>query len=168
MAQTVKNPPAVQETWVSSLGWDDPLEEGVATHSSILASEIQWTEEPGGLQSTGSQRVGHDWATNTLSRPLPFNYLILCHPLLLLPSIFPSITVFPRRQLFASGGQSIGFSASASALPMHIQDWFPLRLTGLIFLLFKRFSKVSSSTTIWKHQFFGTHPSLWSNSHICT
>ena len=50
----VKNPPAVQETWVQSLGWEDPLEEGMATHSSILAWRIPWTEEPGGLRSMGS------------------------------------------------------------------------------------------------------------------
>ena len=60
VAQLVKNPPAVQETWVQSLGWEDLLEEGMATHSSILAWRISWTEEPGGLQSMGSQRVGHD------------------------------------------------------------------------------------------------------------
>ena len=56
----VKNLPAMQETWVGSLGWDDPLEKGMATHSSIPAWEIPWTEEPGGLQSKGSQRAGHD------------------------------------------------------------------------------------------------------------
>ena len=56
----VKNMPAMQETWVQSLGWEDPLEKGVVTHSSILAWRILWTEEPGGLQSTVPQRVGHD------------------------------------------------------------------------------------------------------------
>ena len=56
----VKNPPSMQETWVRSLDWEDPLEKGVATHSSILAWRIPRTEEPGGLQSTGSQRVGPD------------------------------------------------------------------------------------------------------------
>ena len=56
----VKNPPAMWETWVQSLGGEDPLEEGMATHSSVLAWRIPWTEEPGGLQSTGSQRVRHD------------------------------------------------------------------------------------------------------------
>ena len=56
--------PAVQETWVPPLGWGDPLEKEMATHSSILAWRIPWTEEPGRLQSTGSQRVGHDWATS--------------------------------------------------------------------------------------------------------
>ena len=58
MAQ--KNLPAMQETWVQSLGWEDPLQKGTATHSSILAWRVPWTEEPGGLQSMGSQRVGHD------------------------------------------------------------------------------------------------------------
>ena len=60
MAQTVKNPPAMWETWVRSLGWEDPLEKGMATHSSILAWRIPWTEEPGSLQSMGSHRVRHD------------------------------------------------------------------------------------------------------------
>ena len=60
VAQLVKNPPSKQETWVRSLGWEDPLEEDLATHSSIFAWGIPWTEEPGRLQSTGSQRVGHD------------------------------------------------------------------------------------------------------------
>ena len=59
MAQMVKNLSAMQETWVSSLGWEDPLGEEMATHSSILGWKISWTEEPGGLQSMGSQTVGH-------------------------------------------------------------------------------------------------------------
>ena len=60
IAQLVKNPPAVRETWVRSLGRKDTLEKGMATHSSILAWRIPWTEEPSELQSMGSQRVGHD------------------------------------------------------------------------------------------------------------
>ena len=60
MAQTVKNLPAIWETWVGHLGWEDPLEGGMATHSSILVWIIPWAEEPIGLQSTGSQRVRHD------------------------------------------------------------------------------------------------------------
>ena len=60
LAQAVKNLPTIQETWVRSLGWGDPLERGMATHSSILAWRIPWTEEPGRLQPMGSQRVGHD------------------------------------------------------------------------------------------------------------
>ena len=63
MAQTIKNLPAMQEMFVPSLGWEVPLEKGMATHSSILAWEIPWTEEPGGLQSKGSQRVGQGSVT---------------------------------------------------------------------------------------------------------
>ena len=64
-----KNLPALQEIWVQSLGQEDPLEKEMATQSSILPWRIPWTEEPGGLQSIGSQRVGHDGVTNTLSYP---------------------------------------------------------------------------------------------------
>ena len=63
VAQLVKNPLAMQEPWVWSLGWEDPLEKVLATHSTVLAWRIPWTEEPGGLQSMGSQRVRHDWVT---------------------------------------------------------------------------------------------------------
>ena len=63
VAQMVKNLPVMQETWVQSLGWEDLLKEGMATHSSVFAWRIPWTEEPGGLQSMGSQRLGHDWVT---------------------------------------------------------------------------------------------------------
>ena len=68
----------------------------------------------------------------------------------------------------ASGGQSIGASASASVPPVNIQDWFPLELTGLISLQSKGLSRVFSNTTVQKHQFFSAQPSLWSNSHIHT
>ena len=92
------------------------------------------------------------------------------HPLLspsplALPS-FPAPESFPVGQLFASGGQTIGASASASVLPMNSQSWFPLGLTGLIFLQSKGLSKVFSSTTVQKHQFLGTLSSLWSSSHL--
>ena len=60
MAQLVKNPPAMRETWIPFLGWEDPLEKGKATHSSVLAWRIPGTEETGGLPSMGSHRVGHD------------------------------------------------------------------------------------------------------------
>jgi len=68
--------------------------------------------------------------------------------------------------IFASGGQSIRASALVSVFLMNIQDWFPLGLTGLISLLFKGLSRVFPNTTVWKHQFFGTQPSLWSSSYI--
>ena len=76
VAQMVKNLPAMQETRVWSLGWEDILEKEMATHSSILAWRIPWTEEPGGLQSMGLQRVGYDWATNTHKgiRGLPWRF----------------------------------------------------------------------------------------------
>ena len=60
VAQTVKNLPEMQETWVRSLGWEDPLNKRMATHASFLVWRVSWTEEPGGLQSMDSQRVGHD------------------------------------------------------------------------------------------------------------
>ena len=81
---------------------------------------------------------------------------------------FPASRSFPMSQLFASGGQSIGAWASASVLPMNFQDWFPLGLTGLTSLQSKGLTIVFSNTTVQKHQFFGTHFSLWYNSHIHT
>ena len=80
---------------------------------------------------------------------------------------FPASESFPVNQQFASG-VSIGASASASVLPVTIQGWFPLGLTGLISLLSKGLWRVFSSTTVQKHQFFSAQLSLWSNSHICT
>ena len=77
---------------------------------------------------------------------------------------FPASGSFPMSLFFASGGQSIRASASASVLPMNNQGWFSLGLTGLISLLSKGLSRVFSSTTVWKHQFLGAQPSLWSNS----
>ena len=96
------------------------------------------------------------------------NHLILCCPLLLLPSIFPSIRVFSSESALCIKWPkywSLSFSISPS---VNIQDWFPLGLTGLISLPSKGLSRVFSSTTVQKHQFFGAWPSLWSNSHVCT
>ena len=90
------------------------------------------------------------------------NHLILCHPLLLLQTFLASSS-FLMSRFFASSGQSTGASTSASFLPMNIQGWFPLGLTGLISLQLKGVSRVLSSTTIWKHQFFRIQPSLWFN-----
>ena len=106
--------------------------------------------------------------TNSWSSPklkcielvMPSSHLILCRPLLLLPPVPPSIRAFPMSQLFTSGGQSIGVSASASALPMNTQNWFPLRWTGWISLLFKGLSRVFSNTTVQKHPFLFTHEQL--------
>ena len=79
---------------------------------------------------------------------------------------FPATASFLMSQPFASGGQRIGASVSASVLPMNIPDWFPLGLTGLIPLQSKGLSRIFSNTTVQNHQFFDTQPSLWSNSHI--
>ena len=81
---------------------------------------------------------------------------------------FPASGSFPVSQLFTLHGQSIRVSASPSVLPVNIQDWFLLGLTGLISLQCKGLSRVFSSTTIRKHLFFSTQPSLWSNTQICT
>ena len=81
---------------------------------------------------------------------------------------FPASGCFPVSQLFTSCGQIIGASASASVLPVNIQGWFPLGLTGWISLQSKGLSIVFPSTTVLKHPFFNAQPSLWSNSHVCT
>ena len=81
---------------------------------------------------------------------------------------FPASGSIPISQHFASGDQSIGASGSTSVLPISIQGWFCSGLTGWISLLSKGLSRVLSNTTVWKHQFFGAQPSLWSNSHIST
>ena len=84
------------------------------------------------------------------------------------PQSLPASKSFPVSQLFAWGGQSIGVSASASVLPMNTQDWSPLQCTGWISLQSKWLSRVFSSTTVQKHQFFGAQLSSQSNSHIHT
>ena len=84
------------------------------------------------------------------------------------PQSFPASGSFPMSQLFASGSQSTGVSASASVLPMNTQDWSPSGWTGWISLQSKGLSRVFSNTTVQKHQFFGAQLSLWSNSHIHT
>ena len=91
--------------------------------------------------------------TQSIESMMPFNHLILCHPLLPCPPSFPASRSFPMSQFFTSGGQSIGASASVSVLLINIQDGFPLGLPGLISLLSKGLSRVFSSTTIRKHQF---------------
>ena len=100
------------------------------------------------------------WCHPTISFPVtPFSSC---------PQSFPSSGSFPMSQFFASGGQSIGVSVSASVLPMNIQDWFPLGWTGWISLQSKGLSRVFSNTTVQKPQFFGTQLSFWCNSHIHT
>ena len=131
-----------------------------------------WTGKPSVLQSMGLWRVRHDWAIDLMSieSVMSSNKLILLSPSVAPSSsclqTFPAFGSFPMSQLFASGDQSIG--ASMSALPMNIQGLFLLELTGLMSLLSKWLSRVFSSTTFQKYQFFSALPSLWSNSHIHT
>ena len=156
------------------------LEKEMASHSSIPSWEIQWTEKPGGLQSSSVQslqlfaphRLQH--AQPPCPSPTPRAYSNSCplnrwcHPTISSSVIpfssclqsFPESGSFQMSQLFTSGGQSIGVSASAAVLPMNIQDWFPLEWTGWISLQSKRLSRVFSNTTLQKHQFLHTQLSL--------
>ena len=178
----------------------------------VWASSGRWWRmgKSGMLQSMGSQRVGHNWATCTILSKMPFlitqpsvqfSHSVVsdflrphglqharlpcpsltpgaysnscsmsqwCHPTISSSVIpfsfclqsFPALGSFPMSQFFASGSQSIGVSASASVLPMNIQDWFPLGWTGWISLQSKGLSRVISNTTFQKHQFFGAQLSL--------
>ena len=99
---------------------------------------------------------------------IPSNHLSSVASFSSCPQSFPASGSFPMSQLFISSAQSFGVPASASVLPMNIQGWFPLGLTGLISLQSKGLSRVFSSTTVQKHQSFGFQPSLWFSSHICT
>ena len=105
--------------------------------------------------------------------PNPCPFSLWCHPtsssvvpISSCPQSLPASGSFPMSQLFASGGQSIGISASTSVLTMNTQDWSPLGWTGWISLQSKGLSRVFSNTTVQKYQFFGTQLSLQSNSHI--
>ena len=98
----------------------------------------------------------------------PSNHLILCRPLLLLPSIIPSIRVFSNESAFCIRWPKIGVLASTSVLPMNIQDWFHLGWTGWISLQSKGLSRVFSNTIVQKHKLFSAQFSLYSNTHIHT
>ena len=138
----------------------------VQSQSCVQLFTIPWTTAPqDSLSLTITQSLPKFMSNESV---MPSNHLILCHLLLLLPSIFPSIRVFSSESPVHIGGQSIGASASVPVLPKNIQGWFPLRLTSLISLLSNRLSRVFSSTTVIKHQFFSALSSLLSSSHICT
>ena len=102
------------------------------------------------------------WVGDAIQPSHPVTHFSSC------PQSFPASRSFPVSRLFASNDQSIGASASVCVLPMSIQGCFPLGFTGLISLQSKGLTRVFSNTTVRKHQFFSTQPSLWSNSHICT
>ena len=114
------------------------------------------------------EQVKSQWCHPTSSSSvLPFSSLLQSFPASGSLLFFFSGSLL-MNWFFSSGGQSIGTSASASVLPMNIQNWFPLGLTGWISLQSKGLSRVFSNTTVQKHQFFSAQPSLWSDSHIHT
>ena len=116
VAQKLKRLPAMQETWVRSLGWEDPLEKEMATHSSSLAWRIPLMEEPGGLQSTGSQRVGHDWVSDLTEKHLYAQLLIAaCTAQWLLSQLLPICLPSPLIYSFLSW-ICIGFSSITLSL----------------------------------------------------
>ena len=134
----------------------------VAQSCPILANP--WTTAcQASLSITNSQNL---FKLMFLKSVMPSKHRIFCHPLLLLPSIFPSIRVFSMSQLFASGGQTIGVSASASVLPMNTQAWSPLGWTRWISSQPKGLSRFFSNTTVQKHQFISISFLHKSNSHI--
>ena len=139
---------------------------GVIQFSRVWLSATPWTAAcQASLSITNSRSL---LKQSSIKSVMSSNHLILCHPVLLPPSIFPSIRVFPMSQFFTSGGERIRISASASVLPMNIENWSPLGWTGCISLQSKGLSRVFSNTTVQKHQFFGAQHSLYSNSHIYT
>ena len=149
------------------LSWQLPLCFHGACYSVAVMSD---PSQPHGLQYT--RLLCPSLSPRVCSYSCPLSWW--CHPTISSSVVpfssclqsFPASGCFPVSQLFTSSGQSIGASASASVLPMNIEDWFPLGLTGLISLLSQGLSRVFSSTIVQKHQFFGAQPSLWSNSHI--
>ena len=140
--------------------------DSVQSLSRVQLFATTWTAAcQASLSITNSQSLLKPWPSSwwchsTISSSLvPFSSCL---------QSFPASGSFLRSQFFTSGGQGIGISASGSVLPMNTQDWFPLGLTGWISLQSMGLSRAFSNTTIQKHQFFSSQPSLWSNSHIHT
>ena len=136
----------------------------VQSLSHVWLSVTPWTIACQASLSAISQSL---FKLRSIESVIASNHLILVAPFSSCPQFFPVPGSFPVSQLFASGGQNIG--ASASVLPMNTQGWSPLRLTGWISLQSTGLSRIFSSTTIQKHQFFGAQPSLWFQlSHLYT
>ena len=137
--------------------------------SAQSLSHVQLFATPWTAARQASLSITNSWSQ---SKPCPLSRW--CHPTIssfVVPfssclQSFPASGCFPMGPLFASGGQNNGVSASASVLPMNIQDWFPLGWTGWISMQAKGLSRVFSNTTVQKHQFFGTQFSSQSNFHI--
>ena len=125
----------------SSVQFDCSVVSNSLQPHGLWDSRLPWPSPTPGAYSS-SHPLSRWWHT--------YSYHIFCHPLLLLPSVFPSLRVFSKSWLFMSGGQSIRASASVSVLSLNIHDWFPLRVTGLISLQSKGLSSVSSNTKVQK------------------
>ena len=130
------------------------------SHSVVSDFATPWTAAQRLPCPSPTPKAYSNFEFESIESVMPSNHLILCCSLLLPPSVFPSIRVFSNETILTSDGQSIGVSASTSVLPMSIQDWFPLELTGWISLQTKGLSRVFSNTTVQKHQFFGAQLSL--------
>ena len=149
------------QDWVTEINWTE--------FSRSVLSDSLW---PHGLQHARLPCPSPTPGAYSNSRPSSW----WCHPTISSSVVpfsshlqsFPASGSFPMSQFFTSDGQSIGASASASVLPMNIQDWVPLGLTDWISLQSKGLSRVFSNTTVQKHQFFSAQLSLWSNFHIHT
>ena len=154
----------VKKSWTQLSNWT------TTKFSQFSCSVVSDSLRPRGLQHTSfpihhqlpePAQIHVHWVGDAIQPSpsvIPFSCLQSC----------PASGSFPVSQFFESGGQSIGASASASVLPMNIQDWFPLGLTGWISLQSNGLSRIFFHITVQKHQFFGAQPSLWSNTHIHT
>ena len=131
--------------------------------NSLQHHELQHARHPCPSPSPGA--CSNSCALSQWFHPIILSFVV---PFCACLQSSPASGSFPITWVFASGGQTIGPSASTADRPMNIQDWFLLGLTWLISLQSKGLSRVTSSTSIWKHQFFGAQPSFWSNSNICT
>ena len=176
VGQTLKNLPTMQETWVQFLGQEDSPGEvydkdviSSVQFSHSVVSDSLWPHKPQHARPpcpSPTPGVYPDscplsqWFHLTISSSVvSFSFC---------PQSLPASGSFPMSQLFASGDQNTGVSASTSVLPMNTQDWFPLGWTGWIFLKSAGISRVFSNTTVQKHQCFGVQLSSQSNSHIHT
>ena len=154
------NPGVLQHT-----NFKTPRISSVQSLSHVWLFVTPWTAaHQASLSITNSQSLLKLMSTESVMPSISFFVLPFSSHL----QSFPASGSFQMSQFFTSGGQSIGVSASASVLPMTIQDWFPLGWTGWISLQSKGLSRVFSNTTAQKHPFFGTQLSLWFNSHIHT
>ena len=172
-----EDPDRLQSMWSGRVGHD-----WIDLAAAAAAAQSYWGQFSCSVMSDSLWPHGLQHARTPCPLSTPGVYLNSCplsqwcHPIISSSVIpfsshlqsFLASRSFLMSWLFASGGQNIGVSASASVLPMNIWDWFPLGLTGWVSLRSKGLLRVFSNTTVQKHQFFGAQPSLWSNTHIHT